>query len=280
MKLNLAQLKIVIIILAISVVFGCDDSPAQTEEKPSEEWSLVWQDEFNGEGEVDLTKWDKPQYNRRNNDNGPDGWWVQQDSYLDGDGNLIIRAREILDGNQDGDPHDYATGAIRSIGKFEQAFGKFEIRCKLPTQPGWWVAFWLMSSSVGNVDNSGEDGTEIDIMEGFGWTNKINQALHWDGYGEAHKSDGHQEYADGIRNGFHTYTLEWYENEYVFFIDSVETWRTSSGGVSKVPAYVKITGELSTLDWAKGTEWANDPAKAVFPDSFVVDYVRVYKFNE
>ncbi|MBN1482760.1 glycosyl hydrolase family protein [candidate division KSB1 bacterium] len=239
---------------------------------------LVWSDEFNGVT-LDLQKWDKPEYNRRGNDNGPDGWWLREDSFLDGQGNLVIRARKIANRNSDNDPFDYSTGAIRSIGKFEQKFGKFEIRCRLPRQPGWWVAFWLFSPGVGNVDGSGEDGTEIDIFEGFGWTDHMQHALHWDGYGDAHQSIGKSHTMEGIRDGYHTFTLEWYENIYLFFIDGVESWRTDAGGVSKVPAYVKITAELSTESWAINSGWANDPATATYPDSFLVDYVRVYKLD-
>lgn len=240
---------------------------------------LTFSDEFDGVT-LDLKKWDKPEYNRRNNAAGPDGWWLKEDSFLDGQGHLIIRTKKISNRNSDSDAFDYSTGAIRTFKIFEQKFGKFEIRCQLPTQPGWWVAFWLYSTSVGNEDGSGEDGTEIDIFEGFGWTDVMQHALHWDGYGDAHQSIGSSYTMEGIRDGYHTFALEWYENLYIFFIDGVESWRTTAGGVSKVPAYVKITGELSTEDWAIGNWWSNDPATATYPDSFLVDYVRVYKLDE
>ena len=264
-----------LLISILLILIGCSN-PGKSDNDDNGDWTLVWQDEFNGTGEVDMAKWDKPEYNRRNNDNGPDGWWLIENSYQDGNGNLVIKANQINNRNSDNDEFDYATGAVRSINKFEQRFGKFEVRCQLPTQPGWWVAFWLMSASVGNVDSSGEDGTEIDIMEGFGWSDRINQALHWDGYGEYHRSAANSINIDGIRNGYHTYILEWNEEEYVFLVDSVETWRTSAGGVSKVPAYVKITGELSTESWAIGEGWANNPENGYFPDYFLVDYVRVW----
>jgi beta-glucanase (GH16 family) len=275
------------IIFAGLLLFDCKKSTEVEEPKNTlppdiekEGWTLTWNDEFNGAGVPDVRKWDQPEYNRRNNDSGPDGWWLKQDSYLDGEGNLIIRARKIENRNSDGDPYDYSTGAVRSKDRFEQRFGLFELRCQLPQQPGWWVAFWLFSPSVGDVGNEGEDGTEIDIMEGFGWTDVINQALHWDGYGDDHKSEGKKVTVPGIRDGFHIFTLEWYENEYVFLIDSTETWRTDAGGVSKVPAYVKITGELSTESWAINEWWSQDPRSATYPDSMIVDYVRVYEKAE
>jgi len=262
----------------VLLILACDKPDDKKDDPPEfvDGWTLVWQDEFEGDGPVDSTKWEQPEYNRKNNDNGPDGWWLKEDSYLDGEGNLAIRARRIDNLNFDGDAYDYSTGAVRSINRFEQTFGRFEARVKLPSQAGWWVAFWLMSPTVFNEDGSGQDGTEIDIMEGFGWTNKIFHALHWDGYGAAHRSESINMELPGIRDGFHTFTLEWNSAEYIFFVDSVETWRSSAGGVSQVPAYIKLTGELSTTPGAIGDWWANDPEFVYFPDYYLIDYVRVW----
>lgn len=241
---------------------------------------VIWADNFDGTGVPDPTKWEQLEYNRRINENGPDGWWKKEDSYLDGNGNLIIRTRRIEDGNDDGDSCDFSCGAIRTKNLFEQLYGKFEIRCKLPTQPGWWVAFWMMQGDVGSVTNGGVDGTEVDIFEGFGWTDHVQHAFHWDGYGSEHQSIGHGFDVPNIREGFHTFAMEWYPEQYVFFIDGEETWRSTGGGVCNQPGYIKITGELYTVDWAIGPGWANHPKDAVYPDSLVVDYVRVYELGD
>ncbi|MBN1996386.1 glycoside hydrolase family 16 protein [candidate division KSB1 bacterium] len=273
------MIKIILITFCLLPAFlGCKD-PVSEEPKPEviDGWILTWSDEFDGSGIPNPKYWDRPEYNRRNNESGPDGWWLREDSYLDGEGHLVLRAKRINNRNNDKDQYDYSTGAVRTLGFFEQKFGKFECRCQLPTQPGWWVAFWLMSNGVGHVDSSGRDGTEIDIMEGFGWTDKINHALHWDGYGDAHQGEGKKIEFPGVREGYHTFTLEWDENEYRFYIDGNETWKSNAGGVSQVPAYVKITAELSTESWAINQYWSNDPEKAIFPDYFLVDWVRVYK---
>jgi beta-glucanase (GH16 family) len=248
---------------------------------PQGEWILVWQDDFDGPVSPDPSRWESQEYNRRNNPAGPDGFWDTEDVYLDGEGHLEIRVRKIpdRDGDGDSDAYDYATGMVRSRGRFEQKYGKFEIRCRLPAQPGWWVAFWLMSDTVGNIDGSGRDGTEIDIFEGFGWTDRVQHALHWDGYGEAHQSDHYSRTIPGIRSGYHTFTLEWYESLYVFYIDGKETWRTTAGGVSQVPAYVKVTGEISTEGWATNEYWAHNPEDATYPDYFLIDYVKVYELR-
>ena len=244
------------------------------------EGKLIWADEFIGTGIPDPNKWDRPEYNRRNNDKGPDGWWSKQDSYLDGNGNLVIRVRKIANKNSDNDEFDYSVGAVRTKGKFEVLYGKFEISCKLPTQPGWWVAFWMMQGNVSSVYNDGVDGSEVDIMEGFGWTDKINQAIHWNGYGTEHKSVGYNKTYSDIRNGFHIYTLEWTPEIYIFYIDGKESWRSKGGGVCNQKGYIKVTGEISTEDWAINQYWSNNPANAQYPDSFIVDYVRVYDLEQ
>lgn len=241
---------------------------------------LTWSDEFDGTGKPDLKKWDRPEYNRRDNPNGPDGFWSREDSYLDGNGNLIIRIRQIDNKNTDTDSCDYSVGALRTKGKFEQLYGKYEIRCQLPTQPGWWVAFWMMLGNVSSVGNNGVDGSEIDIMEGFGWTDKINHAIHYDGYGDDHKSKGKNQVYPGIREGFHTFSVEWTPEMYYFYVDNKEVWRTTGGGVCNQPGYIKVTGEISTEAWAINEWWANRPETVTFPDSFVVDYVRVYSFGD
>lgn len=240
---------------------------------------LTFSDEFDGTGSPDASKWDRPEYNRRNNANGPDGYWSNDDSYLDGNGNLIIRVRKIDNKNNDDDAYDYSTGVVRTKGKFEQLYGRYEIRCQLPTQPGWWVAFWMMQGNVGSEANLGVDGSEVDIMEGFGWTDKINNAIHYDGYGDAHKSKEFNKVYAGIREGFHVYALDWTPDVYIFYMDSVEVWRSTGGGVCNKPGYIKITGEISTEEWAINQWWSNDPATASYPDSFIVDYVRVYQME-
>ena len=273
-------MKSFIILIFCTLFTSTSFSQNQKSSEKVSEGKLIWSDEFDGTGIPNPNKWDRPEYNRRNNDKGPDGWWSKEDSYLDGNGNLIIRVRKIPNKNSDSDPFDYSVGAVRTKGKFEVLYGKFEIRCNLPTQPGWWVAFWMMQGNVGSVENGGVDGSEVDIMEGFGWTDKINQAIHWNGYGTEHKSVGFNKAYSGIRNGFHTYTLEWTPEIYIFYIDGKESWRSKGGGVCNQKGYVKVTGEISTEDWAINQYWSNNPATAQYPDSFIVDYVRVYELEQ
>ena len=219
-----------------------------------QQWKLVWQDEFEGTTLAE-SKWNRLDGKRR------DGYWVRQDAYLDGKGSLVLRTRK--------DRKRYTCGAVNTRGKFEHAFGYYVARCKLPSQPGHWPAFWLMASGVNTVGDEGRDGTEIDIIEVPWRDGRLTSNLHWDGYGKEHKSAGTKFSRPEVMKGWHTFGLLWSEKEYVFYVDGQETWRTSAGGVSRVPEFIKLTEEIG--------EWGGDIQKARLPDYFEVDYVRVYE---
>lgn len=224
---------------------------------PGTSWNLTWQDEFTG-SELDASKWNKlGDWKRR------DGFWVKEDAFLDGKGNLVLRTKK------DGDR--YTCGAVNTRGKFEHAFGYFAARCKMPHQPGHWPAFWLMCDGVSALGEDGRNGTEIDIMEMPWRDGTLTVNLHWDGYGKDHKSAGTKFQVPEVMEGWHTFGLFWTPTEYVFYVDGVEKWRSAAGGVSQVPEFLKLTEEIGT--------WGGDIKKASLPDEFLVDYVRVYSFK-
>lgn len=234
---------------------GRIDAQAPLIKGDERDWTLVWRDEFDG-GAIDETKWDvMGDWERR------DGYWVKDDAYLDGKGHLILRTKK--------DGERYTCGAVRTLGRFERAFGYYEIRCKFHKEPGHWPAFWLFTGSVGKVGNGGRDGAEIDIMEKPWLIDRIQHALHWDGYGDAHQSVGERFERKGLSKGWHTFGLDWQQDAYVFYVDGIETWRTSAGGVSRVPSYIKVTEEIG--------DWGGRIEEADLPDYFTVDYVRVYE---
>jgi hypothetical protein len=259
-RMHLTVVLLLTIILGTGLV-GATDSEgegpgAMPTRREKEGWRLTFEDDFDGD-ELHLTKWSRlPDAPRR------DGHWWGTETFLDGQGHLIIQTSE-----RNG---EYYSGAINSRGKLEQAYGYYEIRAQLPKEEGFWTAFWLMTDGVGIVGDEGRDGTEIDIYESaYPKQDRIQHALHWDGYGAHHQSAGHAPYIPGIYEGFHTFALQWDKDEYIFYVDDQETWRTSAGGVSEVPSFLKITAEVG--------DWAGDIRKAKLPAQLIVDYVRVYE---
>ena len=240
-----------------------DQSPAPTDSLPplpaGQKWKLVWHDEFDGPN-LDETKW-----NRLGDHKRRDGWWLKEDAYLSGHGTLLLRTKK------EGDR--YPCGAIDTKGKFERAFGYYVARCRMSKQPGHWPAFWMMCSGVSKVGDEGRDGTEIDIVEMPWRDGRITMNLHWDGYGKDHKTAGAKPTKQPeLTEGFHDYALLWTPEEYVFYVDGKEVWRTKAGGVSQVPEYILLTEEIG--------KWGGDVTKAQLPDYFEVDYVRVYKMSK
>jgi beta-glucanase (GH16 family) len=220
-------------------------------------WKLAWHDEFDG-AKLDESKWEVAEGVRR------DGFWSRKAIRLDGKGHLAMETLQ-----EDG---KFLDGCVRTRGKFEHAFGYYVARMQMQKQPGHWSAFWLYNHSVGKIGDEGRDGTEIDIMEKPWLDDRINFALHWDGYGKEHKSQAKLVKVPGVMEGFHTYSLLWMPDEYVFYVDGKELWRTKAGGVCQAPLYLKLSDEIGT--------WGGDIKKAKLHDAFIVDYVRVYDLVE
>ena len=223
---------------------------------PMEGYKLVWSDEFDGKA-LDLTKWDYRGLGRRR-----DAINAKDAVTLDGKGHLLFTTKRIGD--------EYHTAMIGTQGKFETTFGYFECRVRFQTQIGHWSAFWLQSPTLGNPANdSRKAGTEIDIFEYLRKRNdKIQHTLHWDGYGNNHKSAVKVIDVPRLMEGWHTVGLLWTPTHYAFYVDGKETWQTDKG-LSHRPQYMILSLEVG--------EWAGEISEAKLPDHFYVDYVRVYK---
>ena len=238
----------------LSFVFmNAEFRSAQAE--PPEGYKLVWGDEFDG-NQLDLKKWTYRGLGpRRKAVNTKDC------ITLDGKGHLLITTK------REGD--EVHTGMIATNGIFETTFGYFECRVKFQDQPGHWSAFWLQSPTVNKVGDPKENGTEIDIFEYLvRYPTTMHQNLHWDGYGKEHKTSGKKTEIKNLPEDFHTIGLLWTPEEYVFYVDGVETFR-SKEAVSHRSEYIILSQEVDS--------WGGPIEGVELPDSSVFDYVRVYQ---
>lgn len=154
----------------------------------------------------------------------------------------------------------FVDGCITTQGKYERAFGYFVARVQLQKQPGHWSAFWITGPGVQKVGDEGRDGTEIDVMEKPWLDERVQHTFHWDGYGKDHRSEGKVVKVPGVMEEFHTFAVWWKPEEYVFYVDGKETWRSKAGGVCQVPEYRLLSDEIG--------RWAI--AKARLPDQTLV----------
>lgn len=262
----------------ISIFFMyCDESTGPQERQ----WSLVWQDEFNGGAgqSLDTTKW--------NFDIGdgtlyglPPGWGNAQLEYdtdrpenvsLDGQGNLkIVAKKESYMGSA------YTSARITTKGLFEKAYGRFEARLKLPWGQGLWPAFWMLGNDIDDV--GWPTCGEIDIMEYRGQeTSRVHGSLHGPGYSGGNPVTDHYDLANARFDlDFHVFAVEWGTDYIDFYVDDTRYQSVKRGDVPG--EWVYDHPFFIILNVAVGGNYVGLPdASTVFPQTMLVDYVRVYE---
>lgn len=248
-------------------------------------WKLVWNDEFNS-NHLDTTKWGF----RLHIMQARHTTWTDDAYEFNGNGNLLLKVYE-KDGEyytsqlqtgsnfMDRPGNQYENSKLTwpianlSTPKFVHRYGYYEIRCKLPVQEGWWVAFWLQSPVIGASLDPVDSGVEIDIMENFTRDGVISHNIHWNGYGANHKHAGSGPRKFQLNDGeFHTYGVDWSPEGYTFYVDGKESWK-ASGPVSHREQFILVSAECN--GYRNGS--ASPILKNVkLPDYFIVDYVRVF----
>lgn len=150
--------------------------------------------------------------------------------------------------------------------KFSQAFGKFEIRCRVPHGKGLWPAFWLFPEPKSWPP-------EIDILEIPGHeTDRVYMSNHWVNPG---KPQGNSKSITGEYKGpdcsknFHTFAVEWEPGEIRWMIDG-ELRHRSRKEVPEIPMFILVN--LGVGGWAEAPDESTG-----FPADFEIDSVRVWE---
>lgn len=270
--ISMQTLKFLFSTFIIIALTSCDNPL----DPPVPNWQLVWQDEFNGTygQSPDSTKW------TYDIGTGVNGWGNQELQYytdrpvnvsLDGEGNLTITARRESFGGQ-----PFTSARIKTQGLLEQAYGRFEARIKMPWGPGIWPAFWLLGSDINSV--GWPQSGEIDIMEYRGQqTNLINGTVHGPGYSGGNsitKTFGFTN--DRFDNDFHLFAVEWGKNYLRFYVDDIMYQELKPEDLPGQWVFDKPF--FIILNVAVGGNYVGFPtSQTPFPQTMLVDYVRVYK---
>ncbi|WP_159018870.1 family 16 glycosylhydrolase [Algibacter sp. L3A6] len=271
-RIKATLLKISLFVLPIFGITSCATDETQTVAKFTD---LVMQDEFDTNGALDSSIWDF------NIGNGENGWGNNELQYYTNrtenavvqNGILIMTAnKESFQGS------DYTSARIITKGKFEQAYGRFEARIRLPYGQGIWPAFWLLGADIDEV--GWPQCGEIDIMENRGQEpTLINGTVHGPGYSAGESiSKSYELTNDRFDTGFHIFGIEWgpeYINYYVdgFLYNQITPDDVTGEWVYDHPFFIII-------NMAVGGDYVGAPnGETVFPQTMLVDYVRVYKNN-
>jgi beta-glucanase (GH16 family) len=259
--------------VAVFVLAGsgrCDEDSA--------EWQLVWEDEFEGPAgqSPDASSW--------RFDIGTD-WGNAQLEYdtdrpvnvsLDGEGHLAITARrESYQGR------NYTSGRINTHENFEQTHGRFEARIRLPIGPGIWPAFWLLGADFADVDWPACG--EIDIMEYRGQEPRIlHGSLHGPGYsGGSALTNRYTLPGDaGFDADFHVFAVEWEAERITWLMDEIPYLVVTPRELPTGGRWVFEHPFFIILNVAVGGHFVGPPNSSTeFPQTMLVDWVRVYKFE-
>jgi len=244
-------------------------------------FTLVWQDEFDGDT-LDTNMWSGHYIWQAGSYQRDASWWDMDHVRGEG-GNLVITA-DYRDAGPSATGY-YASAVDTSPANqyyggegYEQLYGYFEIRCKFPPGDGFNPAFWLLCEGMFEGNPSGLGGCEIDVFETKTnpsgstrhWKDSVYHTVHVGSYDENHVQEvqGHF-YVDDPAGQFNTYGLEWNENEYIWYINGVESARTSFAGACRVPLYLIIS--LGVDEHVRQEQ---------LPAEFVIDYVRAYQYTD
>ncbi len=198
--------------------------------------------------------------------------WYAQDNVQVSNGTLKITAKQQTINNR-----NYTSGKIRTINKADFKYGRIEARMKMPIGRGLWPAFWMLSTN--EVYGSWPKSGEIDIVEYLGHENAITHGtMH---YGKPYPNNSYSTgiftLADGgLDQDFHIYALEWSENSIKWFVDGYLYLSKTNVDVGTLLWPFDQNFHL-ILNLAVGGNLPGNPnGSTVFPQTFEVDYVRVY----
>ncbi len=269
--------------LAIGNIDWSDGWPVAVNDSTND-WKLVWSDEFNTDGPPDPANWNYERGFVRNHELQ----WYQPENAFCTNGLLVIEARtehkrnpNFVAGSEDWNTSrewiDYTSASLTSRHLREFKYGRFEMRARIDTRLGSWPAFWTLGATPGiGWPACGE----VDIMEFYTGTVLANIDYQLDG--KSKWSTIKKPIADlggeSWARAFHIWTMEWDEKKIDLWLDGrlmnhldlASADNADQGNPFYRPVYL-------ILNQAIGGDCGGDPAQTRFPIRFEVDWVRVYQ---
>jgi beta-glucanase (GH16 family) len=277
------------LLFLIFFAISCDHTSADSgpgaedpEEEPSaeKEWKLVWSDEFDGDS-LNESMWSLQL--GTGTEYGLTGWGNNELQYYTDrpknvrieDGRLHITAhREDYEGMR------YTSARIRTILKGDWQFGRIEVKAKLPKGQGIWPAIWMLPTDevFGGWPNSGE----IDIMELVGHEPEtVHGTVHYgpDWPNNRHPGGFYTLDEGTFADDFHLFSIEWEQNEIRWFVNGELYFRITPEDLQPHPYPFNARFHL-LINLAVGGNWPGSPDDTTeFPQSLILDYVRVYQLQ-
>ncbi len=271
-KIKTALSSAIMFALGLLLMTSCDLDTTQTVAKLS---TLVMQDEFDTNGAPNPEYWNIDEGTGPNNDGWGNG---ELQHYTNRTSNLTVQNGYLLITAQKEDYQGsaYTSAKIQTKTKVEHTYGRFEARIRVPYGQGMWPAFWLLGNDIDEV--TWPQCGEIDIMEYTGDKPTIlHGSVHGPGYSGGNPvTKTYELMSDRFDTGFHIFGIEWGPDYINYYVDDV--------------LYNQITPDDAEGEWvfdhpfyiiinlAVGGTFPGPPSEeTVFPQTMLVDYIRVYK---
>lgn len=237
----------------------------ETFDPVKEGWKLVFSDEFDGR-EVDWeNKWYQPVWDKK------------------GLKDFATLTNGLLELKCDWDEKE--KDQLRTIGLWSRQtflYGYFESRLKFTKEPGWWAAFWAIDEGRNPMTGG---GFEIDIFEDYYTRNGggvLDHNLHVSG-GQGAKSWNYSTKLPGSPDDWYVIAAKWTPFQVSYYLNGKlmkssarhspyqsVTFDAFSHAFCVAPVRIITSGQIQT----KGERGKN------FPETYYVDYVRVYQDPE
>ena len=269
MSLNRVSLKMMLPIMLILQVWT-SESRAQGAD--------YWSDEFDGPAGTapNPAKWNIAVTGNPANNEAQYYSNRLKNVALNGAGQLeLIAYKEVMGSKQ------YTSGKVTSSGKFQQMYGRWEARIKLPAGVGFWPAFWMLG--INNGCGGWPACGEIDIMENRGRSpRQSSSALHGPGYsGNTPIYHGYTlpTASATLMEDFHIFAADWTANQIRFYVDGVLHYTVNRPDVEKYGRWAYDRPFYAILNLAVGGQFDGNalPTDASLPARVTVDYVRIFR---
>lgn len=233
------------------------------------QYDLVWEENFDG-NQLDPKIW-----NFELGDGCPNlcGWGNNEAQLYTDTNHKLENGFLTITTKKEGNV--YSSTRITTKDKKEFQYGKIEARAKLPIGSGLWPAFWMLGANISEV--GWPQCGEIDILEYVGkepdiiFTSLHTQASH------GNTINTKKTKIEAIEEGFHVYAIEWNQDKIAFFVDDalVYTFQPEEKNEATWPYDQPF---YFIINVAIGGNFGGPVIDdTIFPQDFVMDYIRVYQ---
>jgi beta-glucanase (GH16 family) len=247
---------------------------------PSGYTKLAWHDEFDVDGAPSSSNWGYEQGFVRNEELQ----WYQPNNAQVASGLLVITAKREQKANpnyQAGSSDwktnrqfaSYTSTSMSTGGKQSWQYGRFEMCGKIPISAGMWPAWWTLGVS-GEWPSNGE----IDIMEFYQGKILANVASGTSTRFQAKWDSATRAVNATFAASFHVWRMDWNATQIDLYVD--DTLMNSA----KLSDMLNADGTspfmqkaYMLINLALGGANGGDPTNTAFPQTYQVDYVRVYQ---